>query len=543
MRFHRFARELLVAVLLMLPFVSAAKAETGSEEVIEVPEEPAVPTASVVLDGKVLFRVRGASAYPAEDRARLILGRIVSAAKDPAVKVEDLQVAESQMFSEIKAGDRTIMRLFDADARVEQVERQVLAAVFLARIRDGIEQYREGRSPEHLFRSALYALLSTLLSGALFFLVVRLARRLDAFVEKRFKRRLQSVGIKSFEIVRAEQIWGALRNLLKGLRTLILILLAYVYLHFLLSLFPWTRTFATRLLPHVIHPLEIMGRSVLDYLPKLVFLILLFLVIRIVLKLLRLFFSSVERGTVTLSGFSTEWARPTYRLVRVAVVAFAVVIAYPYIPGSDSGAFKGVSIFIGVLVSLGGTSVISNVIAGYSMTYRRAFKLGDRVQINDVIGEVTEMRLLVTHLRSLKNEEIVIPNSVILASQVVNFSSLAPSRGLILHTTVGIGYEVPWRQVEAMLHMAAERTPGVVKEPAPFVLHKALGDFAVTYELNVFCRDAREMIPMYTALHRNILDVFNEYGVQIMTPAYERDPDQPKVVPREQWHAAPAKTS
>jgi len=200
-----------------------------------------------------------------------------------------------------------------------------------------------------------------------------------------------------------------------------------------------------------------------------------------------------------------------------------------------------VSIFIGVLLSLGGTSVISNVIAGYTMTYRRAFKVGDRVQINDVIGEVTEMRLLVTHLRSPKNEEIVIPNSVILGSQVVNFSSLAPSRGLVLHTTVGIGYEVPWRQVEAMLHMAAERTPGVMKEPSPFVLHKALGDFAVTYELNVFCRDAREMIPMYTDLHRNILDVFNEYGVQIMTPAYEQDPDQPKVVPKEQWHAAPAK--
>jgi hypothetical protein len=353
MKFHRFARELLVAVLLTLPFVSAAKAETGPEEVTEVPEEPAVPTASVVLDGKVLFRVRGASAYRAEDRARLILGRIVSAAKDPAVKVEDLQVAESQMFSEIKAGDRTIMRLFDADARVEQVERQVLEEVFLARIREGIEQYRLGRSPEQLLRSALYALLSTLLSGALFLLVVRLARRLDAFVEKRFKRHVQSVGIKSFEIVRAEQIWGALRNLLKGLRTLILIFLAYVYLHFLLSLFPWTRPFATRLLPHVIHPLQIMGRSVLDYLPKLVFLILLFLVIRIVLKLLRLFFSSVERGGVTLSGFSAEWARPTYRLVRVAVVACAVVIAYPYIPGSDSGAFKGVSIFIGVLVSRG----------------------------------------------------------------------------------------------------------------------------------------------------------------------------------------------
>jgi small-conductance mechanosensitive channel len=542
MKFHGLARDLFVAALLMVPFVSAVKAEPVSEEAIEVPEQPAVPTANVVLDGKVLFPVRGASAYPAEQRARVIVERIVSLAKEPTFKVEDLQVAESQTFSEIKAGDRTILRVYDADARIEQLERQLFAQVCLQRIGVGIEEYRRERRPEHLLWNALYALLSTVLSGALVLLLVRLGRRLDAFVEKRFKqRRVPSLGIKSFEILRAEQIWGALHALLKALRIVMILVIAYVYLNFLLSLFPWTRPFATRLLPYVINPLITMGQSVLEYLPKLAFLILLVLVIRFVLKLLRLFFSSVERGTVTLSGFSAEWAKPTYRLVRVAVVAFAVVLAYPYIPGSDSGAFKGVSIFIGVLVSLGGTSVISNVIAGYTMTYRRAFKLGDRVQINDVIGDVTEMRLLVTHLRSLKNEEIVIPNSVILNSQVVNFTSLAPAQGLILHTTVGIGYEVPWRQVEAMLHMAAERTGGVQKEPGPFVLHKALGDFSVIYELNVFCRDAREMIPIYTDLHRNILDVFNEYGVQIMTPAYEADPAQPKLVPRQQWHTEPAK--
>jgi small-conductance mechanosensitive channel len=541
MKFNRLARDLFVAALLMLPFVSAAKAETGADEAIEVPEEPEVPTANVVLDGKVLFRLRGVSAFPAEQRARLIVERIVSAAKEPTVKVEDLRVAESQTFSEIKAGDRTILKVYNADAQIEKLERQLLAQVCLQRIQVAIEEYRSERGPDHLLWSALYGLLSTLLSGALFLLVVRLARWLDAFVERRFKRRVRSLGIKSFEILRAEQIWGALRALLKALRTLMIIVIAYVYLQFLLSLFPWTRPFATRLLPYVINPLKIMAQSVLSYLPNLAFLILLVLIIRFALNLLRLFFGSVERGAVSLSGFSAEWAKPTYRLVRVAVVAFAVVLAYPYIPGSDSGAFKGVSIFIGVLVSLGGTSVISNVIAGYTMTYRRAFKVGDRVRINDVIGDVTEMRLLVTHLRSLKNEEVVIPNSVILGSQVVNFSSLAPAPGLILHTTVGIGYEVPWRQVEAMLHMAAERTPGVLKEPGPFVLHTALGDFAVTYELNVFCGDAREMLPMYTDLHRNILDVFNEYGVQIMTPAYRGDPAQPKVVPREQWHAEPAK--
>jgi small-conductance mechanosensitive channel len=224
------------------------------------------------------------------------------------------------------------------------------------------------------------------------------------------------------------------------------------------------------------------------------------------------------------------------------VIGFAIVVGYPYIPGSDSAAFKGLSLFFGVVFSLGSSSAIANTIAGYSLTYRRAFRVGDRVKIGDVFGDVTEIRLQVTHVRTPKNEEVVVPNSTILNQEVTNYSALARTRGLILHTTVGIGYETPWRQVEAMLLLAAERTPGVLRDPKPFVLQKSLGDFAVSYEINVYSDDAQAMMPLYTALHRQILDVFNEYGVQIMTPAYEGDPEQPKVVPRDQWHLAPART-
>jgi small-conductance mechanosensitive channel len=199
-----------------------------------------------------------------------------------------------------------------------------------------------------------------------------------------------------------------------------------------------------------------------------------------------------------------------------------------------------VSIFAGIVFSLGSTSAISNIIAGYTMTYRRAFRVGDRVKIGDIVGEVTDIRVQVTTLRTLKNEEVVVPNASILNHEIVNCTTLARSHGLILHTTVGIGYEVPWRQVEAMLLLAAKRTPRLLDDPAPFVLQKALGDYAVSYELNVYCGDARQMMPLYTALHRSIQDVFNEYGVQIMTPSYEADPTRPKTVPREQWYAAPA---
>jgi small-conductance mechanosensitive channel len=199
-----------------------------------------------------------------------------------------------------------------------------------------------------------------------------------------------------------------------------------------------------------------------------------------------------------------------------------------------------VSIFIGIVFSLGSSTAISNIIAGYMMTYRRAFKVGDRVKIGDTIGDVIETRLQVTHLRSFKNEEIVIPNSQILSADVMNFSTLARQQGLILHTEVGIGYETPWRQVEAMLINAAERTPDVDREPRPFVMVRKLGDFAVTYEINAYTHDVKSMNATYTSLHRNILDVFNEYGVQIMTPAYEGDPPEPKVVAAKDWYTAPA---
>jgi len=241
-----------------------------------------------------------------------------------------------------------------------------------------------------------------------------------------------------------------------------------------------------------------------------------------------------------MGKFDPDWAIPTYKLVRLGVLAFAAVSAYPYLPGSDSAAFKGISLFLGVMLSLGSSSAISNVVAGYSMTYRKAFKLGDRVKIGDQIGEVLETRLLVTRLRTPKNEEVIIPNSLVTGSEVTNYSVYARTQGLILHTTVGIGYETPWRQVEAMLLMAAERTEGLRRDPPPFVLQRQLGDFCVTYEVNAYTDQAHNILGQYTSLHRHILDVFNEYNVQIMTPAYEGDPEQPKVVPKEQWYSVPA---
>jgi small-conductance mechanosensitive channel len=305
--------------------------------------------------------------------------------------------------------------------------------------------------------------------------------------------------------------------------------------------FPWTRPYADHIDDYIVGLLGTIGSAILKQSPNLTILAVIILITVYFLKLISLIFRGIEYRTIRLKSFQPEWAQPTYRLCRIGVVAFALVIAFPYIPGSDSLAFKGVSIFLGVLFSLGSTSAIANLIAGYTIIYRNLFKEGDRVRIADFSGTVVKTGLQVIHLRTVKNEEITVPSSMIVNSHVINYSALAREHGLILYTAVTIGYDVPWRQVHSLLLMAAEKTPGLLREPAPYVLQKSLDDFYVSYELNVHTDDPQKMERTYSELHKNIQDAFNEYGVQIMSPSYRDDPEQPKVVPKEQWYAPPAK--
>jgi small-conductance mechanosensitive channel len=528
--------------LLWLLTVAGLVASTAvsAQEPKDATETPEVATAPVVIDGATLFRVRGVSSFPAGARARGIEDRLKAVAADRTIAPDSLHIAETGSFTRILAGNVPIVTVVDADAALEQIGRPELAATHLQRIRQAITDYRAARSPAALQRAAVSALTATLLLAVALVILRWFWRAVDRLLKRRLQARIHTLEFQSFEVMRAERIWQALQNVLFVLRTIVLVGLGLVYLGFLLGQFPLTRGLSQNMLGFALGPVEVIGNGIVNHIPSLVFLVVLFFLVRVVLRFLRLFFEAVGQGTVRLASFEPDWAEPTYKIVRVGVVAFALVVAYPYIPGSGSAAFQGVSLFLGIVFSLGSSSAISNIIAGYMMTYRRALKVGDRVKIGDAVGDVIETRLQVTHLRSYKNEEIIIPNSQILGGDVINYSSLARAHGLILHTEVGIGYETPWRQVDAMLLEAAQRTTGLSDTPSPFVLVKRLGDFAVTYELNVYCGNVPAMNQLYTQLHRHILDVFNEYGVQIMTPAYEGDPEQPKIVPPKDWYTAPA---
>ncbi|MFK7848523.1 MAG: mechanosensitive ion channel family protein [Rhodothermales bacterium] len=540
---RRVGSFLLLVFSLMLPPVVYAGSQAEIKDADPSGFFEIVDTALVVVNGRVRFHVVGVSAYPAKRRADEIAGRIEALAQDPMFDPKTLRIEDAGAYHQIFPGvsDKAILRVLEADAEFEGVLRTVLADTLRNSIAESIDDYRHDHKPAVLVKNALYALASTLVLMALLYGVFWGFRRLDLFLERRVKRYTQKLETQSKRIFRGEQLWGLLHGALRMLRALVVLFLIYGFANFTLSLFPQTRYVAHTLFQFMVTPLGDMVGAVIDFIPSLVFLVVLFLITRYGLKLARSVFAAIHNKTLQFKGFEADWAWPTHRLVRIGIIIFALVIAYPYIPGSDSAAFKGISILLGVLFSLGSTSVISNVIAGYTMTYRRAFRIGDRVKIGGTVGDVTEMRVLVTHLRTQKNEEVVIPNSTILNGEVTNYSTMARDQGLILHTIVGIGYDVPWRQVEAMLLLAAERTEGFLKEPKPFIRHKLMGDYAVNYELNAYCGDASQMNALYTEMHRNIKDVFNENGVQIMSPAYKEDPAEPKIVPKERWYTPPAK--
>jgi small-conductance mechanosensitive channel len=538
----RLGTFLLLFITLLLPPIVCAQSQTDSNYAKPPGIFGVAETAPVVVSGKVRFHVVGVTAYPAERRASDIASRIEALARDKKYDPKTLRVEDAGEYHQIFPGEsgKAIFRVLEADAESEGVIRTVLADTIGNTIAESINDYRHDRRPAVLTKNALYAFGSTLVMVALLYGVLWGFRRLNNYLEGRVKLHMQKLEERSQRIFQGGQLWGILHSALGMLRGLVVIFIIYIFANFALSLFPQTRYSAQRLFQFVVGPLSRIVNALIDFIPDFLFLVVVFLIMRYALKLARGMFAAIDKKRLQIKGFEADWAWPTYRIVRMGIIVFALVIAYPFIPGSDSAAFKGVSVLLGVLFSLGSTSVISNVIAGYTMTYRRAFRIGDRVKIGDTVGDVAEMRILVTHLKTPKNEEVVIPNSTILNGEVTNYSTMARDQGLILHTTVGIGYDVPWRQVEAMMLLAAEKTEGLLKEPQPFIRQKSLGDYAVNYELNAYCDNASQMVELYTKMHRNIQDVFNENGVQIMSPAYKADPDEPKVVPRERWYTPPA---
>ena len=307
------------------------------------------------------------------------------------------------------------------------------------------------------------------------------------------------------------------------IRTLIILTILYFYLTFVLRLFPWTRKFGDGFLQYFFRALEVFSQEIAKYLPNIFIILLIIFITHYLLRAIKPFFTALSRGTLVIHGFYPDWANPTYNLLSLLIIALAIVIAFPYLPGFNSPAFQGVSVFLGVLFSLGSTSAIANVVGGIILIYTRSFQLGDKISIGDVIGDVIEKGLLVTRIRTPANRIITIPNSSLLNTNVINFSVSQREfeQPLILQTTVTLGYDLPWRKVHETLKEAALATKFIVSEPAPFVLQTSLDDFYVSYQLNAYTDHPSKMVYIYSELHQNIQDKCNEVGIEIMSPHYK----------------------
>jgi small-conductance mechanosensitive channel len=531
-----FLRSLIAVLVASWVFASgpaAAEAAPGASSPLT--------RAAVVVDGRALFTVAGIPSYPASRRAAEIAERINATASDPNFEVDQLRLEEQDDGVAIFAGSQRLVVVLDVDAELQGTDRRLVAWAFADNIRQAVTAHRAERTPGHLLRSALYTLAGAAILVAVLWLTHRLTGRMSSFAETRLRRRLQGLESLSFGVIDADQFSSVIRRAIHAAWVLVCIVATSAFLDLALEAFPWTRRAARWLVELLVDPLRVMGNAFIDSIPNLAFLAILFLVVRYLLEALRLFFLGIASGAVKSSSFEPEWAMMTFKLIRWGAIAFAIVVAYPYIPGSSSDAFKGVSVFAGILFSLGASSIVSNTLAGYTLIFRRVFKIGDRVMIGKYLGDVMEIRQQLTVVRTSKNEEVFVPNSSILASEVVNYSALARQGKLILHTSVTIGYDTPWRQVEAMLLEAAARTPGLLKEPAPFVLKNSLDDFYVSYEINVYCDNASRMAALYSSLHGNIVDAFNEHGVQIMSPHFVAQPEQVVLVPKDKWFEPPAR--
>ncbi len=467
-----------LAVFLLTISVPFAIAQTNPANSIDNPIDNQVKGTPVLLGGEKLFVVQAqVGSFSAAERAQAVTQRVGAIAADVAIPINTIKVKDQQYATTIEAGDQLLFSITDADAQFAGETRSQLADEYVAKLRTAIRQYRQEHSTQSLLFGVLYTVIATIV---LFVLLKLLGKGFARILTQRTSPQapaLRSLRIQSFELLSASQVATLLTQFVKWIRFAIGLALLGLYFTLVLSFFPWTKRLGSAVVANLSAALGSFWQGFLSYLPNLVLVAFIAVVTYYILRFTKLLFVQLGRDQA-FPWFYPEWAEPTNRLTTVLIIALAAVVAFPYLPGAKSPAFQGVSLFLGLLISLGSSSAIANMVAGVILIYTRAFKAGDRIKVGDAIGDVLEKTLLVTQLRTIKNVVITIPNSTVLNSQVINYSALAATETpLILHTTVTLGYDVPWRKVHETLIGAARVTQHLLQNPAPFVLQTSLDDF------------------------------------------------------------------
>lgn len=495
----------------------------------------AFPVLGLFNDTLFLIYNRSGS-FTAAERAEAVTARVHKLADVLRFTADSIAITNTESTTDLSFRDAVIISISDNDALWNNSTRQSLAENYRQIIANEILEYKKETSFKRLAREIALALLVI----AIVFFIIKYTGRF--FRWTRVKIRLQKdklikgIRIRNYTLFDSgKEVWFLIHvnNVLKWI---VIVLVIYFALPILFGIFPWTKTFSDTLLSYILDPVKKIVRGFVDFLPNLITIIVILIFFRWAFKGIKFLKEEIKSGKLKIPGFYPDWAAPTYQIIRVLVFAFMIVVIYPYLPGSGSPVFQGVSVFLGFLFTFGSAGSLSNIISGLILTYMRLFKIGDRVKIGDVTGDVIEKSMLVTRIRTIKNEIISIPNSTVMNSHTINYSSEATDLGLIINTTVTIGYDVPWKKMHEALIEAALRTEFVLKKPTPFVLQTELQDFYVSYQINAYIHEANLQAQIYSELHQHIQDVCNENDIEIMSPHYRAERDgNTTTIPEQYW--------
>jgi small-conductance mechanosensitive channel len=466
--------------------------------------------------------------FSAEERAEAISNRLIKLQSNFNFNPNDLKIVKAETTTDIVFDENILLSVSENDGMWNDKLAGVLAENYRILIIQNIQEHREATSFITIVTEISLSLLVILIFSTLIYFATKLFKWTAAKIEFNEEKAIKGIKIKNYTLFDAKRQVNALLLVNKTVKWFLILLLIYIALPILFGIFPWTKNFTEVLFGYILDPLKNIASGIWNYLPNLITIIVIIVFFNYVMKGIHFLKDEIANENLKFAGFYPDWANPTFQIIRVMIYAFMIVVIFPYLPGSDSPIFKGVSVFLGFLFTFGSAGSLANLIAGLVLTYMRLFKIGDRVKIGDVSGDVIEKSLLVTRVRTIKNEIISIPNSTVMSNHTINYSSDTVDKGLILHTTITIGYDVPWVKIHEALLEAAERTDMLLKEPKPFVLQTSLEDFYVTYQINAYTKDANKQAKIYSDLHSNIQDSCNEAGIEILSPHYRaaRDGNQ-----------------
>jgi small-conductance mechanosensitive channel len=475
----------------------------------------------VIVDDDTLFYFyakRGG--HTPQQRAENVANDITALGKRFNLKPDSLYIESSDIVTDVMYDNKVIVSFTDQDGLWEGCTRDQLAAEKRLVILEKLKVMKEEHGFLQLCKRVAYFVLVLVGQFLLFWGTNWLFRRVKVRIVKLRNTRLKPFSIQDYELLDTHKQVKLLIFLASLVRYAFMLLQLLLSVPLLFSIFPQTKNLAFQLFSYIWNPVKSILVGIVSYIPNLFTIFVICLAIRYLVRLFRYLAGEVQSERLKLRGFYPDWAIPTYHIIRFLLYAFMIAMIYPYLPGSNSGVFQGISVFVGLIVSLGSSTVIGNIIAGLVITYMRPFKIGDRIKLNDTTGNVIEKTPLVTRIRTPKNEVVTIPNSFVMSSHTVNFSQSAREYGLIIHSEVSIGYDVPWRKVNKLLIEAALNTPGVVDDPRPFILSTSLNDWYPVYQVNAYIKDADKLAQIYSDLHQSIQDRFNEEGIEIMSPHY-----------------------